>query len=300
MNSTIPHLGELAGLLTALFWSLTSIAFTAASRRLGALQVNLYRLPAALILLTLTYFIFWGDTDVSYEILLWLIASGVVGLAIGDTFLFEAMVMIGARLSMILMALAPPMAAILAYIFLQEIISPLGILGITITIAGVVWVVAERTPDAAGVKRRISFKGILWGILAALGQAVGLILAKKGLISDIHPLYATLIRMLGATIILWPLSLLTGHVQSPLKVLRKDPGALKWMLIGILFGPYLGVTFSLVAVKYTQTGIAATLMSTMPVIMIPMVIAIEKEKPSLRAILGAGIAVAGIAILFLR
>ncbi|UCF64554.1 MAG: DMT family transporter, partial [bacterium] len=156
------------------------------------------------------------------------------------------------------------------------------------------------TPDAAGVKRRISFKGILWGILAALGQAVGLILAKKGLISDIHPLYATLIRMLGATIILWPLSLLTGHVLSPLKVLRKDPGALKWMLIGILFGPYLGVTFSLVAVKYTQTGIAATLMSTMPVIMIPMVIAIEKEKPSLRAILGAGIAVAGVAILFLR
>lgn len=296
----MPYLGEIAGLATAICWSLTSIAFTAASRRLGALQVNLYRLPAALILLSLTYVLFWGDFHISYETLLWLTASGVVGLAIGDTFLFEAMVLIGARMSMILMALAPPMAAILAYFFLYEIINPVGILGIGITIVGVVWVVAERTPDASGIRRRISLRGVIWGIMAALGQAAGLILAKKGLISDIHPILATLIRMIGATVILWPLSLLTGQVQGPIKVFSKGRSAIKWMLIGIIFGPYLGVTFSLVAVKYTQTGIAATLMSTMPVIMIPMVIAIEKEKPSWRAILGAGIAVAGIAILFLR
>jgi len=296
----LPYFGEIAGLATAICWSLTSIAFTAASRRLGALQVNLYRLPLALILLSMTYFLFWGDLNISYDIIIWLTASGVVGLAIGDTFLFQAMVLIGARMSMILMALAPPMAAIMAYFFLYEIISPLGILGITITIAGVVWVVAERTPDASGVRRRISLRGVIWGTLAALGQAAGLILAKKGLVSDIHPLLATLIRMIGATLILWPLSLLTGQVQGPLKVFSKDRSALKWMLIGIIFGPYLGVTFSLVAVKYTQTGIAATLMSTMPVIMLPMVIAIEKEKPSWRAILGAGITVAGIAILFLR
>jgi drug/metabolite transporter (DMT)-like permease len=296
----LPYLGEIAGLATAVCWSLTSIAFTTASRRLGALQVNLYRLPAALILLSLTYFLFWGDFHISYEIVVWLTASGIVGLAIGDTFLFQAMVVIGARLSMILMALAPPMAAILAYFFLHEIINPVGILGIGITILGIVWVVAERTPDASGVRRRISLRGVIWGILAALGQAVGLILAKKGLISDIHPILATLIRMVGATVILWPLSLLTGQVQGPIKVFSKDRSAIKWMLIGIIFGPYLGVTFSLVAVKYTQTGIAATLMSTMPVIMIPMVIAIEKEKPSWRAIVGAGIAVAGIAILFLR
>jgi drug/metabolite transporter (DMT)-like permease len=293
-------LGEIAGLTTAICWSLTSIAFTAASRRLGALQVNLYRLPVALILLSLTYFLFWRDFHISTDVVLWLITSGIVGLAIGDTFLFQAMVLIGARLSMILMALAPPMAAIMAYIFLFEVINPVGILGIAITIVGIVWVVAERTPDASGVRRRISFRGVIWGILAALGQAAGLILAKKGLVSDINPILATLIRMIGATVILWPLSLLTGQVQGPIKVFSKDRSAIKWMLIGIIFGPYLGVTFSLIAVKYTQTGIAATLMSTMPVIMIPMVIAIEKEKPSWRAIVGAAIAVAGIAILFLR
>jgi len=296
----VPYLGEIAGLTTAVCWSLTSIVFTIASRRIGALQVNLYRLPAAIFLLGLTYFLFWGNLNISGEVVFWLAASGVVGLAIGDTFLFQAMVIIGARLSMILMALAPPMAALLAYFYLGEIISPIGILGIAVTIAGVIWVVAERTPDPSGNKRRISPKGVLWGILAAFGQAAGLILAKKGLNSDIHALLATLIRMLGAAAILWPLTLLTGKVKSPIRIFSKDRGAIKYMILGIIFGPYLGVTFSLVSVKYTQTGIAATLMSTMPVIMIPMVIAIEKEKVSSRAILGAAVAVAGIAILFLR
>ncbi len=296
----MPYLGEIAGLTTAVCWSLTSIVFTIASRRIGALQVNLYRLPAAIFLLGLTYFLFWGNLNISGEVVFWLAASGVVGLAIGDTFLFQAMVIIGARLSMILMALAPPMAALLAYFYLGEIISPIGILGIAVTIAGVIWVVAERTPDPSGNKRRISPKGVLWGILAAFGQAAGLILAKKGLNSDIHALLATLIRMLGAAAILWPLTLLTGKVKSPIRIFSKDRGAIKYMILGIIFGPYLGVTFSLVSVKYTQTGIAATLMSTMPVIMIPMVIAIEKEKVSSRAILGAAVAVAGIAILFLR
>jgi drug/metabolite transporter (DMT)-like permease len=296
----MPYIGEFSGLVTAVCWSFTSIAFTAASRRVGALQVNLYRLPAALLLLGLTYFLFWGKTHIDLNASLWLISSGIVGLAIGDTFLFQAMVIIGARLSMILMALAPPIAAILAYFFLHEIISPIGVLGIVVTVAGVGWVVAERTPDPTGGTKRISPMGIFLGFMAAVGQAVGLILAKKGLISDIHPIMATLIRMIGATIILWPVAMLTRQIQSPVRVFKRDKSAIKWMIIGIIFGPYLGVTFSLIAVKYTQTGIAATLMSTMPVLMIPMVILIEKEKPSWRAIVGAFVAVAGIAILFLR
>jgi drug/metabolite transporter (DMT)-like permease len=296
----IPYPGEISGLLTAVCWSLTSIAFTAASRRVGALQVNLYRLPAALVLLSFTYFLFWGWVNLDNAAVGWLFASGVVGLAIGDTFLFQAMVIIGARLSMILMALAPPIAAILAYFFLHEIISSIGVLGIVVTIAGVGWVVAERTPAEGGKYHRISFKGIFLGTMAALGQAVGLILAKKGLITDINPIMATLIRMIGATIILWPVAMFTRQIQNPVRIFARDRSAIKWMIIGIIFGPYLGVTFSLLAVKYTHTGIAATLMSTMPVIMLPMVVLIEKEKPSIRAIIGAFIAVAGIAILFLR
>ncbi len=296
----MPYVGEIAALATALCWSLTSIVFTNASKRIGALQVNLYRLPLALILLAGTYFVLWGDTDVSLQTIFWLTASGIIGLAVGDTFLFQAMVQIGARLSMVLLSLAPPITAVLAYILLGERIGLLGIAGIIITVGGVAWVVAERMPVQAGKRQYISPKGILWGVLASLGQAVGLILAKKGLESDIHAMLATLIRMSGATVVLWPLSILSRRVQNPVTILFRDSKAFKLLLIGVIFGPYLGVTLSLVAVKYTYTGIAATLMSTMPVLMIPMLIVIEKEHPTWRATVGASIAVAGIAIIFLR
>jgi drug/metabolite transporter (DMT)-like permease len=94
------YIGKIAGITTALFWSLTSIIFTVAGRRIGALQVNLYRLPLALILLSITYFIFWGNINVEFETVAWLSASGIGGLAFGSTFLFQAMIQIGARLSM--------------------------------------------------------------------------------------------------------------------------------------------------------------------------------------------------------
>lgn len=296
----MPLVGEIAGLATAVCWSFTSIFFSAAGRRIGALQVNLYRLPAAILLLGVSYLLVADKLHMPVNAALWLAASGVVGLAIGDTFLFKALVEIGARLSMVLMSLAPPFAALLGYLLLGESLNLYGILGIIVTITGVTWVVAERTPDRTASKTRTSLIGIVWGILAALGQAAGLILSKKGVVQDIHILLATLVRMVGATIVIWPLTILTRRVRSPRLLFSKDTTALKYMLGGILFGPFLGVTLSLMSVKYTATGIAATLMATVPVIMIPMVILIEKERPTWRAVLGAIIAVTGVAILFLR
>ncbi|MFZ0391029.1 MAG: DMT family transporter [Calditrichia bacterium] len=294
------YLGEIASLATAVCWAFTSIFFTRASRKIGALQVNLYRLPAAVLLLTIAYLFTGNSFAAAGEPVFWLGISGVVGLAVGDTFLFQAMSLIGARLSMVLMALVPPITAVLAFFFLDESISFTAILGIAVTVGGVIWVVAERTPDPAGVRRRISAKGILQGFLGALGQAVGLILAKKGLRGDIHFLLATLVRMLSATLIIWPVALLTRTARSPLVLFRNNAVTLREMGGGIIFGPFLGVTLSLIAVKFTAAGIAATLMSTVPVIMIPLLMIIEKEIPSWRANLGAVIAVAGIAILFLR
>jgi drug/metabolite transporter (DMT)-like permease len=296
----MPYLGEIAGLTTALCWSLTAIVFTAASRRVGALQVNLYRLPLALILLFFSYLLIDGRFGVSRSSLSWLLASGVAGLAIGDSFLFEAMVLIGARLSMILMALAPPLTAVLAYFFLGETVGFTGMLGIAVTIGGVSWVVSERHSDANGLPGKISWLGIICGIFGALFQAVGLILAKKGLTAEVSPLLATLIRMSGATAALWPVILLLRKVKSPFRLFRADPTALKQLLLAVVFGPVLGVTFSLIAVKNTETGIAATLIATVPVVMIPFLILIEKEWPTWRAILGAAVTVGGIAMLFLR
>ncbi len=294
------YIGEIAALLTAFCWSLSSIIFTAAGKRLGALQVNLYRLPLAVFLLGVTYWGIGGTLQVPVEAMLYLAVSGIIGLAIGDSFLFEAFVRIGSRLSMLLLSLSPPMTALLAFIFLGERLKPLAIVGIGITVLGVSWVVAERTPTSVRQNRRISVTGVLFAILAALGQSVGILFARKGMVTTMPPLLATLIRMASAGIVLWPLSLLTGWVQSPRVLFRQHPPALKLMLIGVFFGPYLGVTLSMLSVKYTDAGIAATLMSTVPVMMLPMVMALEKERPSLRAVLGAVIAVVGIGLLFVR
>jgi len=294
------YIGEIAALLTAFCWSLSSIIFTAAGKRLGALQVNLYRLPLAVFLLGVTYWGIGGTLQVPVEAMLYLAVSGIIGLAIGDSFLFEAFVRIGSRLSMLLLSLSPPMTALLAFIFLGERLKPLAIVGIGITVLGVSWVVAERTPTSVRQNRRISVTGVLFAILAALGQSVGILFARKGMVTTMPPLLATLIRMASAGIVLWPLSLLTGWVQSPRVLFRQHPPALKLMLIGVFFGPYLGVTLSMLSVKYTDAGIAATLMSTVPVMMLPMVMALEKERPSLHAVLGAVIAVVGIGLLFVR
>ena len=294
------YLGEIAALATAVCWSLSSIIFTAAGKRIGALQVNLYRLPMAILLIAVTYTLIFDDFNIPLQSALWLAVSGVIGLAIGDTFLFQAFVMIGSRLSMLLLSLAPPMTAILAYFFLGEIISSIGIFGILITIAGVSWVVAERTPDSFGRNIHISWKGVFFAAMAAVSQAVGLIFAKKGLIPEMNPLLATLIRMSSAAVILWPFTLLMGKVKSPRSLFYNDNTALKLVLAGAILGPFLGVSLSLISVKYTNTGVAATLMSIVPVLMIPLVLVLEKERPGLRAVLGAAIAVGGVALIFLR
>ena len=296
----MPFLGEIAALTTACLWSVTAIVFTQASKRIGGLQVNLFRIPVAVVLLATTYFLFWGDLNVSRQAALMLAISGVIGLAIGDTFLFKAMAIIGSRLSMLLMATTPAMTALLAYFFLGEPLTLIMIVGILVTLAGVSWVVVERVPTEQEAAHRLTLKGLLFGILGALGQAVGLIFAKKGLIPEMHPLLATLIRMTSAALILWPLMLLARKVKNPLRLFGSDLTSLRYLLIGVVCGPFLGVTMSLTAIKLTDTGVAATLMSTVPVTMLPLVVLIEKERLTTRAIAGAFVAVAGVVILMLR
>jgi len=227
--------------------------------------------------------------------------SGLVGLSFGDTFLFFAFRDIGARISMLIMALAPPMSAVLAFFFLGETLTPWGIGGIGLTVAGIALVVLAR--ESAGMQnpgvRRA--RGVLYAFLGALGQAVGLIFAKLAFNEgDIHSLSATFIRIAASLLLLFPLVLLTRGYQNPLRVFAADKRALLQTAVGSIIGPYLGITFSLLAITHTNVGVAAAIMATPPIIMLPMVRMVYKEKLTLRAVAGAVVAVAGVAILFLR
>ncbi len=292
------YLGELSALLTAFLWSGTSIAFSSAAEKIGSLQLNINRMIFASLFLIATILIMGYKFDLSNSQFTNLVISGVIGLVIGDSFLFKSYQMIGARISMLLMALSPAMSAILAFIFLNERIALLGLIGIFITISGVALVVLERNTNS---KYKITKLGIFYGILGAMGQAGGLIFAKFAFEEGhIAGFIATFIRVFSSVIIFLPIMMLLKKYKNPYKIFTSNKSALGVTLVGTILGPFLGITFSLIAVENTTVGIAATLMSTMPIIMLPMVKYIYKEKLSWRSVTGAIVAVAGVALIFLR
>ena len=295
-------LGEIAGLGTAICWSFTSIFFTIAGLRVGSAVVNRVRLVLAMIFLSITHYALTGQF-VPFQAepfrWFWLGLSGVIGLVIGDAMLFQAFVMIGTRITMLLMSLVPVMSALLAWIFLGEKLRSLEILAIAITVGGVTWVVADKHQDNTTIKGRQLILGILLGLGGAAGQAVGLLTSKKGLVGDFSALSGNLIRMIIAAGVMWVITIAMGQAGSTFKKVREGKAG-RVILGGAVFGPFIGVWLSLVAIKYARIGIASTLMALTPILLIPLVRWIFKEKISLNAVIGTIVAVAGAALLFVE
>src|SRR3989339_782065 len=296
----MPHLGEITALLTACCWSFSSYIFTAAANRIGSVQINIDRMILAVIILFATITLAGISIDLSNNQILNLSISGIIGLVIGDTFLFKAFTMIGTRLSMLLMSLTPAMSAIMAYFFLNERISFLGIIGMIITLFGIILVVFDKKGNGESPHPQEGL-GIFYGILGAFGQAVALIFAKLAFEeSNINGFIATFVRLFSAVILILPVSFLLKRYKNPISLYKSDTKGLALTLGGTFFGPFLGITLSLISIAHTKVGIASTLMATVPVIMLPIGKFIFKERISIKAVVGAVIAVAGVAILFLR
>ena len=296
-------IGELAALATALFFTATSTMFTVAGRQLGSLVVNRTRLLLAILFLVLAHFLLRIPLpfNASSDRWFWLGLSGVIGLVLGDAFLFQAFIWIGPRLSMLMMSLAPVISTLLAWIFLAERLTPLQVTGILITLGGVSWVVLEQRAQVhlGQIDRRTFLLGILFGLGAAAGQAVGLVTSKEGLAGDFPALSGTLIRMLAAATVLWAITLISGQGGKTVKQLVSRPHASLFVLGGAFTGPFLGVTFSLLAIQHTEVGIASTLMALPPVFLLPIGYLVFKERFGWQAILGTAVAMLGVALLFL-
>jgi drug/metabolite transporter (DMT)-like permease len=302
----ISIIGEIAAILTSALWTLNSILFTTAGKKIGSISVNAYRIIAAVIFLLITHIILFGNIipNATNEQWIWIGLSGVIGLGIGDFGLFASFVIIGPRRSLLVMSLSPIFAAILAYIILNEILTNLAILGMIITIFGVIIVIIEK--EEKSYEEILSKKQKIWGVflalIGAIGQGTGAVFAKKGIYINtnliLNPLSATLIRMIIAAIFIWCCVLLAGRLPE-LKKGIKDKKGMKSTIAGAFLGPFIGVSFSMVAVTYAKVGVAQTLMSLMPVMIIPIVFILYKQKTSIRAIIGALIAILGVSILFL-
>jgi len=293
------RLGELAAIGTSLCWSCGSIFFTISSRRIGSNTVNRLRIALALLFLIITHLIIFGQPLPFFATRaqwFWFALSGLIGFAIGDTLLFRSFVLVGPRISMLMMALAPVMGTIIAWIFLNEVLTVSKLIAIIVTLSGISLVITE--PGKEGSKGNKHWAGIWTGLGAAAGQAIGLIASKKGLGVGFSPVSGNLIRLLSATIAMWAVSAAFGKIPVTIKR-AKDRRAMLGVLGGAVMGPFLGVGLSLISIQHAYIGIASTLMALPPIFLIPLSRWFFKEKITPRAVVGTFIALAGVAVLFL-
>lgn len=294
------HFGEFAAFATACCWVVTGICFEQAGKRVGSLAVNLIRLVMALLIMTVFTTVTRGmplPFDASPHAWAWLVVSGLIGFVIGDLFLFQAYILIGVRISMLIMALVPPITAVLGFFFLQERLSLQTLAGMGLTFTGIAMVILIRGEAGGGVKLSHPAKGLFYAFMGAMGQAFGLVASKIGM-GSYNAFAATQIRIMAGLAGFLVLYAIGKHWHVLPKAIG-DAKGMKLITLGAFFGPFLGVSLSLLAVQNTDTAIASTIMSIMPVLIIPVSVLLFKENIRLREIVGAVVAVIGVTILFL-
>ena len=289
------HIGEIASLLTAICWTLSAIYFEKAGRRIGSLSVNIIRIFLGVIFLGITTYFTRGmffPMDATAYNWFWLGISGIVGFFLGDLFLFKSYTIIGSRTSQLVMSLAPMITAIIGWFFLHEILSIKSILGIVVSVTGIMIAVAGKK-----LTLYVPLRGFLYALGGALGQAVGLILSKKGM-GDYDAVAATQIR---AIVAFAAFAILVTFMKRWKRVLitTTDKMSMKATTIGAIFGPFIGVALSLYAVQHTSTGIASALMALTPIFIIVPSAIMFKEKITARQVIGAVISIIGATIFFL-
>lgn len=293
------HIGELAALAVAFFWTITALSFESASNKVGSLAVNLIRLLIGFTFLSIFSFFYRGHLfpdDAGLNQWLWLSFSGLIGFVLGDLFLFKSFTIIGSRVAMLIMTLVPPITAGFGFIFLGEKLTFFNMLGMVLTVAGIFTAIFSRASQGEKLKLNMPVKGFLFALGGAVGQGLGLVLSKKGM-GTYDPFAATQIRVITGILGFTALVFLMGRGEQIRNAFRHKLG-MRGIVIGSFFGPFLGVSFSLLSVKHTETGIASTIMALVPILIIPPSVILFKQKVTIREIIGAVVSVTGVALFF--
>ncbi len=295
-------IGEIAGLLTSLFWAINAVVVTKAGQKVGSSWIiNRTRVVFALLYLVVLNLILYHQAlpiQAGTQRWTWLSLSGVIGLAVGDAFLFQAYLMIGARLGTLLLSLSTIFGALEAWIFFGESLSLMEIVGIALTLGGIMWVILE-SGNTKHQPLRPSGVGVLCGVLAAIGQATGLVFSKQGMTENFSPISGNVIRMCAAVIVLWLITFMQGEAGRTIQTLKENPSGLQLLALAALLGPVIGVSLSLLAVQNIAVGVASVLTSLSPIFMLPISHFYSKEHLGWQAIAGTILATIGVAILFL-
>jgi drug/metabolite transporter (DMT)-like permease len=292
-------IGELAAICTAFIWTLAVLSWTSAGKEIGSLPVSFIRMLIACVYLSAYGLIVHRmilPLDADWETWLILGASGFFGFFIADVCLFKAFLLIGPRLSLLIQTLSPPLSQIIAWMFMNDKLAMKDCVGMAVTLMGVVWVVLER-PETKEEHARHSHitRGVMLALVSAVMTAIGSVLSKIG-IGTYDAVSATYIRVLGS--IIGYVFLITALRRWPMMVKGvRNRRALGIMMFGCFCGPFVGVALSMVALRNCHVGIVNTIISTMPVIILPFVIFVYHERVSVRAAAGAILSIVGVAIM---
>lgn len=304
MGNSISYIGEVAALATAFLWMLSSLCWTAAGERIGSLAVNVIRLLVALPMLMAYMWLTEGvvaPVRASANAWLYLSISGIFGFFLCDLFLFRSFLLIGPRLGMLILSLAPPMTALIGRFLLHEHLTLINWLGMALTMAGVAWVVLESPASHEGSGRRFIFtlRGGVLALLAAASQSIAMVVAKMGLEKELSAIGATEIRLIAGLASFLLMLLVMGRYPMLFKAAR-DRRAVGIIVFGAVAGPVIGVAMLMVAISHIQTGLAQTFLALSPVMIIPFMRLIYKERIGFHAVAGAFLAFAGVALLFVK
>lgn len=309
------YLGEIISIIVTLLWTVTALAADGASRRIGSLSVNILRMILSIFFLGILLWVSTGSPLPLYadrSTWLWLSLSGLVGYVFGDFCLFNCYVAVGSRIGQLFMTIAPIVAAVTGWLFLGETMSAKVVMAMFVTLSGIAICILTRRDGSQKLRLSIPLKGVLLGIGAGIGQGVGLVISKIGMIhydacipaegvvefNNVLPFASTFIRAVTGAAGFILLALLQGAGPKLRQGIR-DGKAMSMVLLTTVLGPVLGVSLSLMAVRYTSTGIASTIMALVPVVIILPHALIYKQKVTAREIVGTMVSLSGVALFFL-
>jgi drug/metabolite transporter (DMT)-like permease len=294
-------IGEWSALGTALAWTLSALAWTAAGKRIGALATSFIRLIVASAFLAVCGRLtrgLWFPSDASSDTWLYLGLSGFFGFFLADLLLFRALVLIGPRLALLVQSLVPPMTALISWAYLGDRIDGLDWIGMALTLAGISWVILGRTSTATTHVGRTEMRhGVALSLAACVAVAIGFVFSKQG-IGDYDAVAATFIRVL-AGLAGFVVLITVSRRWSAMWAAARQSRTMVIVAYGSFVGPFLGVVLSMVAIRYCHAGVAATLISTSPVLILPFAVLVYRERLSPQAVGGAILSVLGVALLML-
>ena len=309
------YLGEIISLVVAILWTVTALFADEASHRIGAMSTNLFRMFFSSILLAGLLWVVIGHPYPAFadgKTWLWMCLSALVGYVFGDFCLFNSYIVIGARFGQLFMTLAPVFAALAGWALLGENLSWKSILAMAVTLSGIAISILSRSSDGHHLTLRLPLKGVLLGIGAGMGQGIGLVLSKIGMqhyeaalpadapaaFEWAMPFASTMIRSLTGMVGFFVCMALLRQLPQLRAALHNRRG-MQFTGLTTLFGPFIGVSLSLMAVQYAHAGVASTLMALTPVLIILPYALIYKQKVSLKEILGVTVSMTGVALFFL-